>query len=805
MDITTTPRPFAISGWSRARRYGWLAILVFSPLAYLAATLLQNQLAPESKFVSIHRDQAVAIGRAFAAGLHMDARSWRDSTMPQSHKLMRALFQRQHPPALERVTAPTTITVALSAPARDRWIMVDVTPQGRVVGFVADKPKHAGAPPDEPSAKALAETTLRSMLGPDTPFVLSGPTVGAPDPQHWEREFDWKSPIPGLTRTKANFHVRTDGLQVVTLGSSVELDPDLEQSLRTNPAIEITLGIFIAICYTALGAFALVRYIKRSLEKEISHRRTILAVLTVLTINLAVGWFNGVDVPWSNGAPPNDWQRLLMLALVFGLFGLAFGIAYGAGEGDLREAFPGKLSSLDAFLAGKFLSANFARSILAGGAIAGWMFLFQNLFLFLARTPPVGSPGDLVEGALLHVPVASLASSAITNSASLTVFGLLLPLTMLRSRLRRRWLFYSALALLSGAIVYSLAPDGNSLLNSLFLTALFTAAAWIPFSKGDLLAAISSVAALAFVGELVRRSSLSDQWHHIAYHQVLPVGVLFLVTELYFAWRGNVYEESEVRPLYARHLADRLALTAEIGAARQAQLRLLPDAPPLIAGLSIAGSCTPAREVGGDFFDYYAIDDHRLGVFVAEGGNRELGSAMAIALAKGFVMYSARLDISAIEMLRRLRIVLGTILRGERAPMTLLYAVINARTGALNYARAGASPRLLINGGDLAEAIVTDPVDGWEIRHGAATLHPGDVLFFYTDGWAGQIASFARRTPQAFLAGLAKKHAGASAGELHVAAIRSAGRFQTESPADDVTAVVVRLEERAAERIGGIA
>ena len=61
------------------------------------------------------------------------------------------------------------------------------------------------------------------------------------------------------------------------------------------------------------------------------------------------------------------------------------------------------------------------------------------------------------------------------------------------------------------------------------------------------------------------------------------------------------------------------------------------------------------------------------GVFLAEGGNRELGSAMAIALAKGFLMYTARLDLPPVEILRRLRATMGSVLLGENAADRINY------------------------------------------------------------------------------------------------------------------------------------
>jgi sigma-B regulation protein RsbU (phosphoserine phosphatase) len=265
--------------------------------------------------------------------------------------------------------------------------------------------------------------------------------------------------------------------------------------------------------------------------------------------------------------------------------------------------------------------------------------------------------------------------------------------------------------------------------------------------------------------------------------------------EVYFAERGKTYEEWEVRPLYARHLAERLSLQAEIGAARLAQLRLLPDAPPQIAGLSIAGSCVPAREVGGDFYDFYPLDDHRLAVFVAEGGNRELASAMPIALAKGFLLYTARLDLSPVEVLRRLRDLLGVTLHDDGASVSMLYALIDARGGTIRFARTGVSPRLAINGNRAVEEVAASRANEIAIQHGAAALKPRDALVFYTDGLAAQIAERKREPVDRFLAKTAAKMREGSAAELHSAILKAAIRRNSEPPMDDVTAVVIRLEE----------
>jgi serine phosphatase RsbU (regulator of sigma subunit) len=377
---------------------------------------------------------------------------------------------------------------------------------------------------------------------------------------------------------------------------------------------------------------------------------------------------------------------------------------------------------------------------------------------------------------------------------ALAAFGLLLPLAFLRPRIRKEWIFYTLAPLFSALSAILWGSDGTSLSNFLITVAVSAAAIYVPFFLGDLLASVSSIIALDFVATLFYRSRASEAWSQ-AGTPVMYAGLAFLLFEIYLSQRGKTYQEWEVRPLYARRLAEHLSLQAEIGAARQAQLRLLPDRPPEIAGLSIAGSCVPAREVGGDFYDFYPLDDHRLAVFVAEGGNRELASAMPIALAKGYLLHTARLDLSPVEVLRRLRDLLGVTLHDEGANVSMLYAVVDARNATMRFARTGNSPQLTINGNRTVEEVAVSRTNEVAIQHGAATLAVRDTIVFYTDGLATQIAEEKREAVERFLAKTSAKMGGGSASDFHAAILKAAIRRKNESPLDDVTAVVIRLEE----------
>jgi hypothetical protein len=799
--------PFALSGGalSQRRSFLWIAILALSPFAWFGATELEYRLPRAPRPVEIARAEIVARAVEFARTVDVDARDWAARPTVQSHGTVAALFRKMSIPALEGVVAPATIRVRLTGPRANEWMTVELTPSGRAIDYQSAKPPRSPGAVDEGRVREIARQYLSRQLGPGQPFDLRDPTVRVTDKQAREREFLWEANVPGLPQGKVRFRIRTAGDRVVGDTRSLDLEPAFEKSLASSKPWKGPLGVVEAIYFVGLGIYSIYRYVKRSMEKEISHWRTLLVVIVFAIGGVVLFALSGEEVRTSPGEPATTAQTVFIWAILFVAFavgGLYFGIAYGAGEGDLREAYPGKLCSLDALLAGKLFSANFARSMLAGGAFAGWLLLIQNVILLLARGGPPGAGSGITIVGADRFPLAVFVWEMAFNILVVVAFGVLQPLTVLRTRIRKTWLVYVLFVPLCAMVAWSMVPERHPWQNNIIFECMFVASVCIPFFVGDLVAAVSSLVALDYAGELIRRSAGSAEWHDIAYYQVLPTAALFLLVELYFAWRGRVYSEEEVHPRYARNLAQRLALTAEIGAARLAQLRLLPDAPPHIAGLSIAGSCVPAREVGGDFFDYYALDDHRLGVFLAEGGNRELGSAMAIALAKGFLMYTARLDLSPVEILRRLRTALASVLHGDDAPMTVLYAVIDGRNGSVRYARAGDWPRLAINGKALAEEIVADR--GFTIRHGAATLAPFDSIFFYTDGWAAQIAGRTRKGPEEFLARTTHKLGDVPAVELHYALVRAALR-RKDAPPDDVTAVMVRREETSVQAVGGIA
>ena len=784
-----------------ASRAAWIAVLALSPLAYLGSFYLAKSLPSQNSPFTLGRDRAIQIALDFARSHHIDAQGWAVTIGTQKDDEMSEVLAHVRPPALEQVASSSPVTVRFRAPSSEEWIRVVLTPAGRVTGFSINEPGGDMPLTSDAEAEQAATSFLRDFLGTSSSFQLGAPKMRMVNKARQDRMFEWGATVPGFSEGQAAFRVEVAGDHVIMEACDVKVNYAYLRLLQPGLTVYYCLLALGGLYMAAMGVYAIVRFVRRAFNKEVSYRRTMLVVLVFVAVS-TFSIYNGVVAGTLsvNGAPPTSTQKAVLLGIfvvAFSLFGGFFGIAYGAGEGDVRTFYPGKLTSLDTLLSGKVFSVNVARSILAGGAFAGAMLLVKNLALVAVRSARPLEDNEIVSSLIAAFPLGEVFSKTALHAVARAAFGLLLPIALLRPRVRWNGLYYALLPLCTmlSAFLSAESSQWRIFIISVLVSVTVTCTT---FFRGDLLASISAVVAFDLVGRLIYRSTAVPFWADISL-PVVYAGVAFLLVQIYFAERGKIYEDWEVRPLYARHLAERLSLQAEIGAARQAQLRLLPDLAPQIAGLSIAGSCFPAREVGGDFYDFFGLDDHRVGIFVAEGGNRELASAMPIALAKGYLLYSARLDLSPVEVLRRLRDVLGVTLRDVGASVPMLYAVVDARAATLRYARTGVSPRVTINGTGAVEEVAAGAGCEMPIQQGAAALAPRDAIVFYTDGLTAQIAEKRREAVGKFLTDASAQTREGPAADLHTAIFRAAICRVSQPPLDDVTTVVIRLEQPAAQ------
>ena len=87
-----------------------------------------------------------------------------------------------------------------------------------------------------------------------------------------------------------------------------------------------------------------------------------------------------------------------------------------------------------------------------------------------------------------------------------------------------------------------------------------------------------------------------------------------------------------------RQAAEKKRLEEELRIAHEIQMSLLPQGPLLMPGLSVTALCVPAREVGGDYYDFLPLDDHRVGVLIADVSGKGTSAALYMAELKGLML-----------------------------------------------------------------------------------------------------------------------------------------------------------------------
>src|SRR4029077_19538904 len=87
-----------------------------------------------------------------------------------------------------------------------------------------------------------------------------------------------------------------------------------------------------------------------------------------------------------------------------------------------------------------------------------------------------------------------------------------------------------------------------------------------------------------------------------------------------------------------RQKAEKERMEQELRIARSIQMSLLPQGPVTMRGVSLTAHCEPAREVGGDYYDFLPIDDHRVGILIADVSGKGTSAALYMAELKGLML-----------------------------------------------------------------------------------------------------------------------------------------------------------------------
>jgi serine phosphatase RsbU (regulator of sigma subunit) len=291
-------------------------------------------------------------------------------------------------------------------------------------------------------------------------------------------------------------------------------------------------------------------------------------------------------------------------------------------------------------------------------------------------------------------------------------------------------------------------------------------------------------------------------WHSYQ-HALIPYGnlagrvvVLAMIVAIVSALKNALEDQYE---------AERRIVVRELEIASEVQRRLLPSQPPDIAGLDVAFVYRPARQLGGDYYDFFPLSSERIAIAMGDVSGKGLPSALLMASMQSLVrtnlaVHEGELARFAGELSQRLY----NETTDERYA-TLFFAVLDTSKLSLHYVNGGHNPPLLFRKWTLsAQGSSPDVLDRGgpplgllaESRYfcGRASLQQGDVLVLYTDGLLDAVNKEQEQFGEERVRDVVRSSLLLSASEICEKIVDQLNEFAAGSPQwDDITLATVKV------------
>ena len=180
-----------------------------------------------------------------------------------------------------------------------------------------------------------------------------------------------------------------------------------------------------------------------------------------------------------------------------------------------------------------------------------------------------------------------------------------------------------------------------------------------------------------------------------------------------------------------------LAVAREI---QQAILpRIFPPFPEETASMDIAASMNAAKDVGGDFYDFFRIDSDHIGFTIADVSGKGVPAAIFMAVARTLIRATGIRGVSPAECMTYSNALLSQESVNNMF-VIVFYGIYNIRTGEVAYSNAGHNPPYLMKADGtveelpLSKDIVAGAIDDYEFTEDTLQLEKGDTLLLFTDG-----------------------------------------------------------------------
>lgn len=254
----------------------------------------------------------------------------------------------------------------------------------------------------------------------------------------------------------------------------------------------------------------------------------------------------------------------------------------------------------------------------------------------------------------------------------------------------------------------------------------------------------------------------------------------------------------------AAEMRDKLQkIEQELDMANRVQQSILPkdfDVLPEGSNLDIYAEMIPAKTVGGDFYDFYVLDDDHLGIVIGDVSGKGMPAALLMAICQTLMRSTAFNNTSVTDCLNHVNSMLSRD-NPQFMFVTLFYGVLNLKTHVLEYGNCGHNPPCLIkNDGavvflERSTNIPLGILNDFQYEARSIQLEPGEGLVLYTDGITEAMDAESNLYTENRLLSFLKQSGTATSRDIIKGVVEEVYSFASGAPqADDITTVVLQFK-----------
>jgi hypothetical protein len=774
-------------------------LLLVAGLAILLLAIFAPRSHPAASWnISVDREQAQVRAREISAALGVETTGWAGTVAGSTDS--KAGFEAEQHPGLAAVRrfSPVAPRVAFKAPTGAGRVLVKLSASGDFNSWEWRGYPASNASGDA-AAQSLAQSTMTKLLGPEAAAFqpVSDPTHGS---EGTVFVFQRTQPIAQRFEATVNagrlVKAEVSGVYDATGIRGIQVSSKLNNRKKYINWFTGAVGVVIGF---GGGLLAACVYVFWAVRRAVKHR-FVLAFCATSILWGALYWNNWMlydqrydAVAGNESMIGNFFGAVGILCSMFAFYLILMGATDAIG---LRP----KLVGLRSLFSSSTLNRHAGRSILLGflcaPLLAALPLMISSLHLFGSQRT-----GDYDASVVYSTHPFLQACTVLASTALLGFFGFgtgFIGRYVKRPRLAQGLLATIGVLLLATVAQPSETSPAAFLLNGALLFAVY----YQLFLRVDLLAVL---AAGWFSQSLWNAATLLLQPAPSIHNS--GIGAIALLTAAtgcaaLVAWRGRELAlDDDVAPAVVT--SRREALMREFSIAHRVQKQMLPDEPPVIPGCSVAASCQPAQEVGGDLFDFLKLPDGRWTIGVGDVSGKGVPAALYMTLTKGLLMATTQDSNDLVDIIGHVnhhihaateKKTFVTMALGAFDPDTLAFEHVRAGHNPIVWRRPADDATSLLNAPGLGLGIVSDRLFRRGVKLARLQLSAGDALVFYSDGVTEAMNSDREQFGEDRLMAAVKEADGLDAGGVRERIVDRVHEFLAGiAPQDDMTIVVLRV------------